>query len=226
MKISIIIPIYNEEKTIEQLMDFLESVKNQCEIIFVDGGSTDRTLELIGERFTVLLSDKGRANQMNAGAEVSTGDVLFFLHCDSEPPKTMLQEIENVMKNHRAGCFGIAFHSWHFFMFFCRLVSNHRAKYRQIVFGDQGIFIERDLFFEVGMFPKLPILEDYQFSLTLREKGIQFGMTKHRIYTSDRRFPSGTINKVKLVLKMSFLRVKYQKGVAIEEIAKQYLDVR
>ena len=104
MKISIIIPVYNEEKTIEELMSFLDSVKDRCEIIFVDGGSTDRTIELIGERFTVHVSEKGRANQMNAGAELSTGDVLFFLHCDSEPPKTMLEEIEQVMEQHRAGC--------------------------------------------------------------------------------------------------------------------------
>ena len=226
MKISIIIPIYNEEKTIEQLMDFLESVKKQCEIIFVDGGSTDRTLELIGDRFTVLLSDKGRANQMNAGAEASTGDVLFFLHCDSEPPKTMLQEIENVMRNHRAGCFGIAFHSWNFFMFTCRVISNHRVKDRKVMFGDQGIFVERALFFEAGMFPKLPILEDYQFSLTLKEMGIKLGMTKHRIYTSDRRFQGGTIDKLRLMWKMNRLRAMYRSGMSIEEIAKLYQDVR
>ena len=226
MKISVIIPMYNEETTIEQLMNFLDPMKEKCEIIFVDGGSTDRTLELIGNRFKVHTSEKGRANQMNAGAQISTGDVLFFLHCDSEPPKTMLEEIERVMKKYRAGCFGIAFHSWHFFMYFCRLVSNHRAKYRQIVFGDQGIFVERNLFFEAGMFPQLPILEDYQFSLNLKEMGIRFGMAKKRIYTSDRRFPVGTINKIKLVLKMSFLRVDYRKGVSIDELAKQYLDIR
>ena len=224
--ISVIIPIYNEETTIKQLLRFLESIKNQCEIIFVDGGSTDRTLELIGERFTVYTSEKGRANQMNAGAELSTGDVLFFLHCDSELPATMIEEIEHVMKQYRAGCFGIAFHSWNFFMFTCRVISNHRAKYRKIVFGDQGIFIERKLFFEVGMFPKLPILEDYQFSLALKERGIKLGMTKHRIYTSDRRFQGGTIGKLKIMWKMNRIRAMYRKGVSIDEIAKMYLDVR
>ena len=56
------------------------------------------------------------------------------------------------------------------------------------MFGDQGIFIDRKLFFEVGKFPEMPILEDYQFSLTLKEKGIPLGMARHRIYTSDRRF--------------------------------------
>ena len=226
MKISIIIPIYNEEKTIEKLMDHLEPLKNRCEILFVDGGSTDNTLALVGERYPVLHSEKGRAKQMNTGAKQSTGDVLFFLHCDSELPKTALEEIESVMKNHRAGCFGIAFHSWNFFMFTCRVISNNRVFDRKVMFGDQGIFLERELFFEAGMFPELPIMEDYQFSLTLKEMKVKLGMTKHRIYTSDRRFQGNTIGKLKVMWKMNRLRAMYRKGVPIDEIAELYKDVR
>jgi rSAM/selenodomain-associated transferase 2 len=226
MKISIIIPIYNEEKTIEKLIGTLEPLKGQCEILFVDGGSTDRTLEILGDRYPVIHSQKGRAWQMNLGAEKSTGDVLFFLHCDSEVPSSALEEIEHVMKNHRAGCFGIAFHSWHFFMFTCRVISNHRIKDRKVMFGDQGIFVDRELFFEVGMFPEIPIMEDYQFSLTLKERGIKLGMTKHRIYTSARRFEGNTIQKLKIMWKMNRLRAQYRDGVPIEQIAEQYKDVR
>lgn len=226
MKISIIIPIYNEEKTIERLMETLIPLKDRCEILFVDGGSSDRTLELIGNQYPVYQSEKGRAKQMNYGAKKSTGDVLFFLHCDSEIPKTALEEIEKVMENHKAGCFGIAFHSRHFFMFTCRVISNHRVKDRKVMFGDQGIFVDRELFFEVGMFPDMPILEDYQFSLTLKEKNIRLGMTKHRIYTSDRRFQGNTIQKLKLMWLMNRLRAMYRKGVPIDEIAELYKDVR
>jgi len=226
MKISIIIPIYNEEKTIEKLISSLEKIRNQCEILFVDGGSTDHTVGLIENRFPVILSEKGRAKQMNVGALHSTGDVLFFLHCDSEIPDTALKEIEQVMMNYRAGCFGIAFHSKNFFMFTCRVISNHRVKDRKVMFGDQGIFIERDLFFEIGMFPDMPILEDYQLSVTLRERGIRLGMTKHRIYTSDRRFEGNTIEKLRLMWLMNRLRAMYRKGVPIEKIASLYADVR
>lgn len=226
MKISIIIPIYNEETTIEKLMTTLEPLKGRCEILFVDGGSTDGSLEMIGNRYPVIFSEKGRAKQMNCGAEKSTGDVLFFLHCDSEVPATALEEIEAVMKKHRAGCFGIAFHSWHFFMFTCRVISNHRVKDRKVMFGDQGIFIERTLFFEIGGFPDLPIMEDYQFSLTLKEKKIPLGMTKHRIYTSDRRFKGTTREKLRVMWKMNRLRAMYRKGVPIEEISAMYADVR
>jgi len=95
-----------------------------------------------------------------------------------------------------------------------------------VMFGDQGIFIERDLFFEIGMFPDMPILEDYQLSVTLRERGIRLGMTKHRIYTSDRRFEGNTIEKLRLMWLMNRLRAMYRKGVPIEKIASLYADVR
>lgn len=226
MKISVIIPTYNEEKTIEKLMQTLEPIKGRCEILFVDGGSTDRTLELLGDKYPVLRAEKGRAKQMNSGAEKSTGDVLFFLHCDSELPKTALEDIETVMKKHRAGCFGIAFHSNHFFMWTCRLISNSRVFDRKVMFGDQGIFLERELFFKAGMFPEIPIMEDYQFSLTLKEMNVKLGMAKHRIYTSDRRFKGNTIEKLRIMWKMNRLRAMYRDGVSIEKIAELYKDVR
>jgi len=226
MKISIIIPIYNEESTIEKLLGTLEPLKGRCEILFVDGGSSDQTIQLIEDKYPVFPSEKGRAKQMNLGAKMSTGDVLFFLHCDSEVPSTALEEIEEVMKNHRAGCFGIAFRSHHFFMFTCRVISNHRIKDRKVMFGDQGIFVDRDLFFDVGMFPDIPIMEDYQFSLTLKEHGIKLGMAKHRIYTSARRFEGNTIQKLRVMWKMNRLRAMYRDGVAIEKIALLYQDVR
>ena len=94
------------------------------------------------------------------------------------------------------------------------------------MFGDQGIFVDRDLFFEAGMYQELPIMEDYQFSLTLKEMKIKLGMAKRRIYTSDRRFPEGTIPKLKLMWKMNRLRKMYRDGVDIEKIASMYQDVR
>ena len=78
------------------------------------------------------------------------------------------------------------------------------------MFGDQGIFITRELFFEAGMFPNLPIMEDYQFSLTLKEMGVKLGITRHRIYTSDRRFPKKVIPQLKVMWKMNRLEENVQ----------------
>lgn len=225
-RISVIVPVYNEEKMIVRMQEQLKPYQNKCEILFVDGGSTDRTLELSEPGFRIIRSKKGRANQMNLGARESHGDILFFLHCDSELPDHFLEHIRCVMKDYRAGCFGVAFHSGNFFMWTCRVISNHRIKDRKVMFGDQGIFIDRELFFEVGMFPELPIMEDYQLSLTLKEKGVKLGIAGKRIYTSDRRFPKGTVPKLKVMWKMNRLRKMYRDGVAADEIARMYEDIR
>lgn len=225
-RVSIIVPIYNEEKTIQDLQEQLAPLLDSCEILLVDGGSTDRTLSMIGPKFRVLHCAKGRARQMNEGAKASTGDILFFLHCDSQIPDHLLARIRKVMRDYRAGCFGVAFHSRNFFMFTCRVISNHRVKDRKVMFGDQGIFIDRRLFFEAGMFPLLPVMEDYQFSLTLKEMGVRLGIADRRIYTSDRRFPKGTIPKLKLMWKMNRLRKMYRNGEPIEKIAALYGDIR
>ena len=94
------------------------------------------------------------------------------------------------------------------------------------MFGDQGIFVDRQLFFEAGGFPEIPIMEDYQFSLTLKEMLVKLGMADRRIYTSDRRFPEGTIPKLRLMWKMNRLRKMYRDGVPAERIARMYRDVR
>lgn len=86
-------------------------------------------------------------------------------------------------------------------MLTCRIISNYRMKVRGIIFGDQGMFIERKLFFEMGMFSEIPLMEDYQFSLDLKKRGEKIGMTPDRIYTSDRRYPRGTVSKLKLIRK-------------------------
>ena len=224
MKISIIIPIYNEEKTIEAFLKTLEPVKEKAELIFVDGGSSDRTLALIPETYTVLHGPKGRAKQMNLGAANSGGSVLFFLHCDSELPEDAIEQIETVMERYSVGCFGIAFHSKNIWMKCCQAISNHRIKDRKVMFGDQGIFIRRSLFFQIGGFPDLPIMEDYQFSLTLKEMGVKIGIAKKRIYTSDRRFAEG--GRLRVMWKINRLRAMYRRGVDIEEISGLYRDIR
>lgn len=225
-RISVIVPVFNEENTIVDLQNQLEPLRHRCEILLVDGGSRDRTLGRIRPHFKVIHSEKGRAKQMNAGAAESHGDILFFLHCDSRLPEHPLGQIRRVMKNHRAGCFGIAFRSPDIFMLICRVLSNQRAKYRGIMFGDQGIFTDRSLFFQVGMFPEIPVMEDYQFSLTLKKFGVRPGMAGRRIETSHRRFPKGTVGKLGLMWRMNRLRRMYRNGVPVEQLHGMYQDVR
>lgn len=229
--ISVIIPTYNEESTIESLLKTLEPLRlGGAEILFSDAGSTDNTLFLIPKDrgYRVFLSPKkGRACQMNYAAEQSRGEILFFLHCDSELPEDAEAEIRQVMAKYDAGCFGIDFRNQrNFFMHTCKWISNHRVKDRRVMFGDQGIFLKRGLFFAAGEYPELPIMEDYQFSLTLKEMDVKLGMTKKRIFTSARRFSGSTLHKLSVMWQMNRLRAAYRRGVPIEEIAARYRDIR
>lgn len=226
IKVSIIIPTYNEEMLVGRMMDQLREYKNDAEIIFVDGGSTDRTVEIIGNEFQVLQSEKCRAKQMNLGAEKATGDVLFFLHCDCQLPNEAMAEIRRCMASHEYGCFGVKFESRNFFMWTNRVISNHRAWHRGLPFGDQGIFIDRELFLKVCGFESIPLMEDYEFGRKMKRMGYKPVVSKHRMVASDRRYEEGTLGILRTEFKMWNLRRKYRKGMSAEDAAKQYADIR
>ena len=220
-KISLIIPCYKEGKLLRRMERQLRPYKKDLEILFVDGGEN----HFSGE-YRVIRSKKGRALQMNLGAEESSGDILFFLHCDSILPKGFVREIREGIKHSLAGCLGIRFKNPSPLMGICSLISNHRVLDRKVMFGDQGIFVDRNCFFAMGKFPVLPLMEDYQFSLNLKKQGILPYLAKKRILTSDRRFQGNFLKKLSLMWKMNRLRARYRKGEDIEQLAKEYRDIR
>ena len=220
-KISVIIPCYKEGRLIRRMEKQLRPYKKELEILFVDGGEN----HFSGE-YRVIPSKKGRAIQMNLGAEESSGDILFFLHCDSILPKGFVKEIREGIKHSLAGCLGIRFKNPSPLMGICSFISNHRVLDRKVMFGDQGIFVDRECFFAMGEFPNLPLMEDYQFSLNLKKQGISPYLAKKRIITSDRRFQGNFIQKLSLMWKMNRLRARYRKGEDIEQLAKEYRDIR
>lgn len=223
-KISVIVPVYNEERALPRLLRETEKLTG-CELLFADGGSTDKTLALLsGQR--VLTGARGRAAQMNLGAEKSGGDVLFFLHADSLLPQAPAQELLSVLERHRWGCFGVDFAPGGRLMAICARNSNRRVLRRGIAFGDQGIFLERDLFFAAGRFPDLPLMEDYQLSLNLLARGERPGMTASPIVTSSRRFGATALSQLRTMAAMARLRRLYRGGTDIRELARQYRDIR
>ena len=224
MKISLIIPIYNESKTVDAMLDQLDKLPGNWEILFADGGSSDDTLEKIGDRYTVLHAPKGRANQMNFAAGKATSDVIWFVHCDScLPADAHAQITEAVEKGAQWGCFHIGFDYDGPFMGCNTYLSNRRAR-RGIAFGDQGIWVRKDIFESIGGFPDLPIMEDYEFSRQMHAAGIPICQLSGRIVTSGRRYEK----RFPLITmwQMFYLRCLYRSGVDIQEIARRYKDIR
>ncbi|MBQ3370044.1 MAG: TIGR04283 family arsenosugar biosynthesis glycosyltransferase [Mogibacterium sp.] len=224
--VSIIVPLYNEELTVNTMMDQLRPYKDEAEIIFVDGGSSDATLTLIGDEFRVISCERGRGRQLNEGVAASCGDVLFFLHCDSVLPKGFLGEIKRCMMRKPFGCFGVRFDSNNFFMLTNRIISNYRAALGGVAFGDQGMFIERKLFFDEGMFPEIPVMEDYEFSIRMKKRGYRPAMARRRILTSSRRYGKGTVSIVKTEMLMFYLRMLYRMGEDPSRLKQRYKDIR
>ena len=115
--VSIIIPILNEEKGIRRIQENLKTLEGEFEVIFSDGGSTDRTLERIDPDFRVVHSPRGRGIQMNTGAKEAQGDVLFFVHSDVLLKKDVLLQIpDKIKRGEAAGCLKIVFDSSHILM--------------------------------------------------------------------------------------------------------------
>lgn len=226
LPVSVIVPLYNEAKGAQKLAAQLHELSLFAEIVLVDGGSTDGTPELFEREFCVVRSAKGRGRQLNAGAAASHGDALFFLHADSELPEYPLEQIREVLGSYRAGCFGISFPRSTIAMRCCQALSNFRARHRKVMFGDQGIFIERALFEELGGFREIALMEDYQLSLDLQERKIPYGICRKRIHTSDRRYKGGIIRQLVVMRKMALLRKRYRDGEDPEQLARDYRDIR
>lgn len=221
-KISIIVPVYNEAPAINKLIDNLEQFKDYCEIIFVDGGSDDGTDRIIEKKYKLFYSPKkGRSYQMNYGASLSKGNILLFLHADSLLPDDAPGQILKIIRRgYKVGCFKIKFDSKNILMKICGFMSNLRVRLRNIAFGDQGIFINRSYFYELGGFAEIPLMEDYQLSMDIKADREKIALAKAKIETSERRFVKN--GRLKTMIEMQRLQYMYRKGKDIDVITNLY----
>ena len=160
--ISIIIPTFNEERHIDALADSLQS----CEVIIVDGGSSDRTVLFARKRgLHVEQCPGGRAAQLNYGAARASGRVLLFLHADTLLPEDFAVPLLQALADRDvvAGAFSLSIQGAGPALRFIALAANIRSRLLQLPYGDQGIFIASDQFQRFGGFPEIPIMEDLAF---------------------------------------------------------------
>ena len=227
--ISIIIPVLNESENILKLLDHLyqnTAASKVKEVIVVDGGSTDGTLELVvqfsdANRSSVRLitSEKGRAKQMNAGAAQATGNILYFLHADSFPPKEFDRYInESVLQGADAGSFRMKFDSNHPVLKVSQWFTKFNYKFCRG--GDQSLFIKKEVFEQLqGYQESYIIYEDCEFINRIYD-GYKFKVINAYLTTSARRYrKNGT---AKLQYHFTIIHLKKLLGASPEKLSNYY----
>ena len=196
IKISIIIPILNEEKNIISLLEHLEqnsSKNNDFELLIVDGGSTDGSIIKIENyvknhhHIALISSERGRAKQMNRGRLQANGAILYFLHADSYPPKNFDQYlIDEVKKGNLAGCFKMKFNQSHWWL----KLASWFTQFNWIACrgGDQSQYITANLFDEIGGFKEDYVIYEDQILIKELYKRNQFIVIQKWICTSARLY--------------------------------------
>lgn len=218
MKISVIVPTYNEEARIATLIDYLISNKgnSDVEIIIVDGGSKDNTVNITKTKKVKCEVVKlcGRASQMNHGASVASGDVFYFVHADTFPPIHYTNFIkEAILSGYTSGCCAYNFDSnkWplkinSFFTQFNGLLSGG---------GDQTLYVTKSIFEKMNGFnPEFVIMEDFEFSKRLKTAS-KFKVIKSKAIVSDRKYKKNSYMRVSvanaIAMLMFWFKVRPQK---------------
>lgn len=221
MKVSVIIPALNEEELIERAARSAWAATAD-EVIVVDGGSRDRTVAVARQHGCRLLdSCPGRAWQQNLGAKQAAGDVLLFLHADNRLGSEAIRQIRTLLEasDRWGGAFQqrIEAEGWAF-----RLLERGnawRVRRQGLPYGDQGIFIRRELFLELGGFPELPLMEDLVFMQKLRRRSWP-ALLPGPIYVSARRWQRHGV--VGQTARNWMLLTAHRLGVPPQRLAARY----
>ena len=223
MRISIVIPVLNEATQIAATLAPLQTLRTQGhEMLVVDGGSSDDTVQRalpLCDR--ILDAPRGRARQMNAGAQAARGDVLWFLHADTRASPPAMDALLAALGRPQTawGRFDVRLSGAHPLLRLVEGLMNLRSRWTGIATGDQGIFVRRPLFERVGGFPDIPLMEDVALSRRLKREAAPVCL-RERLVASSRRWEQRGVART--ILLMWRLRLAYWLGVSPERLAAHY----
>lgn len=222
-RISIIIPTYNEEETLDDLLAYLKKNTGNSihEIIIADGGSSDNTLSIAKKHKVIIVhcSRKGRAAQMNEGAEKASGSVFYFLHADTYPPEKFAEHITRTIRiGYPSGCFRLRFDdpqpALKLYGWFTRFPL---TLFR---FGDQSLFMQSELFQRVGGFDESMIVMEDQKIVSELKKESKFKVIEASVTTSARRYKNN--GEIRLQCVFALIVLLYYLGANQETLVHIY----
>lgn len=222
--LTVIVPTLNEAATIEACLRRLAPLRTRdVEVIVVDGGSTDDTAGLARPLCNILVrSARGRALQMNAGAQAASGDVLLFLHADTELPADADTLILDALRRRPSqvwGRFDVQISGRARLLCLVGKMINIRSRLTGVATGDQAIFCYRDVFIRENGFPEIPVMEDVALSKQLRRRSRPLCLNAPAI-TSGRRWEMYGV--IRTIVLMWWLRLAYVMGVPPETLSRWY----
>ena len=225
MKISVIVPVLNEEQSIQATLQSLTRLAPH-EIIVVDGGSRDRTVEICAQfpiRF--FTTERGRARQMNFGARQASGDILLFLHADTRLPHSALTDVAAALSDAACvgGRFDVELEGSHWMLKIIAALINCRSRATKIATGDQALFVRREIFERSGGYDEIPLMEDIAFCRRLKRLG-GVACLRGRVITSARRWEKEGVWRT--IFKMWTLKLGYLAGVPPARLKQFYADTR
>jgi len=206
LNISIIIPTLNEENSLSYLLSGLNR-QSDLEIIVSDGGSHDQTVKIARENnLTVVTGRSGRGAQLNKGALKATGEILLFLHSDTVLPDNFIFHIQNALSDAQtvAGAFKLSINDPGKKFRIIEFGIEIRSRILRLIYGDQAIFVRKNIFLQAGGFPDQPIFEDVVLIRKLKRYG-KIVITSAYVVTSPRRwkrlgvFKTTIINQIMLL---------------------------
>jgi rSAM/selenodomain-associated transferase 2 len=225
MQISVIIPVLNEAAIIGSSLKTLAALDGIHEIIVVDGGSIDKTVDIAGKTARVISSPRGRSRQMNAGSAVAGGSVFLFLHIDTILPENAANAIENSLKDPRVigGRFRLRLDNkgWRYQMLGRNI--NMRDHFFRGFTGDQAIFVRREVFKDIGGYPPVDLMEDLELGRRMCRKGRVVRLSQY-VTTSARRWRQGGLFRTVII--MWTLRFLYYMGCPPSLLSQWYGDAR
>lgn len=222
-RFSLVIPVLDEAQEIESTLRALASWRAAGdEIVLVDGGSRDATVELARPHVTrVIAAPRGRARQMNAGARESTGECLIFLHADTRLPTGARDALRGLLATRDApwGRFDVRLSGSHPLLRVVECLMNWRSRLSGIATGDQAMFVSRSRFDAVGGFPDQQLMEDIELSARLRRHTPPCCL-RLQVITSSRRWEVQGV--IRTILRMWLLRLRYFFGADPAVLARAY----
>ncbi len=221
MSVSIIIPALNEASSLHALLAALVTHNDVTEVIVADGGSSDETTSIAVDSGAQLVEGvRGRARQMNAGAAVATGDILLFLHADTQLPGDGIALIKKAIANGSVwGRFDLRLSGHHWLLRIVERLINWRSCLSGIATGDQGIFLRRETFDSLRGYAEIPLMEDVELSRRLKQLARPHCIHQPLI-TSSRRWEHYGI--VRTIVLMWQMRLAYFLGASPESLALRY----